>query len=315
MQDRLQYYIQNYSRLHINAVVASKGALPGWKFTGFYGHPDTAKRSESWDLLRHLNSFQPTLWLCLGDFNKIMDHSEKKGIVIRPKRQMNNFQRALEDARLGFKGPKFTWNNGRPGREFTLERLDRAMANMEWCNTWQEAGVEVMMCCSSDHLPLFLSMTKQVALGRKWRPFRYEVGWSKNGDVKKIIKEAWIERRPDVDPWKGFTGNIHKCRKALKQWVKKSKPVSERSIVEKTATLGKIQEEADPLSEQMEKQLKKDILDLLEQEELKWRQWAKEEWLRGGDRNTKYFHASASQRQRWNKIDNITDRLGRLCES
>jgi hypothetical protein len=222
--------IQNYSRRRINAVVASKGALLGWKFTGFYGHPDTAKISESWDLLRHLNSFQPTPWLCLGDFNEIVDHSEKKGTVIHPRRQMNNFQRALEDARLhdlGFKGPKFTWNNGRSGREFTLERLDRAMANMEWCDTWQEAGMEVMVCYSSDHLPLFLSMTKQVARGRKWRPFRYEVGWSKNRDVKKIIKEAWMERSPDVDPWKGFTRNIHRCRKALKQWVKKSKPVSE----------------------------------------------------------------------------------------
>jgi hypothetical protein len=155
----------------------------------------------------------------LGDFNEIMDHSEKKGIVIHPRRQMNNFQRALEDALLhdlGFKGPKFTWNSGRSGREFTLERFDRAMANMEWCDTWQEAGMEVMVCYSSDHLPLFLSMTKQVARRRKWRPFIYEVGWSKNGDVKKIIKEAWMERRPDMDPWKGFTRNIHRCRKALK---------------------------------------------------------------------------------------------------
>jgi hypothetical protein len=40
--------------------------------------------------------------------------------------------------------------------------------------------------------------------------------------------------------------------------------VSEKSIVEKTAAMGKIQEEANPLSAQMEKQLKNDILDLLE---------------------------------------------------
>jgi hypothetical protein len=39
--------IQNYSRRHINAVVASKGTKPGWKFTGFYGHPDTTKRIDS----------------------------------------------------------------------------------------------------------------------------------------------------------------------------------------------------------------------------------------------------------------------------
>jgi hypothetical protein len=70
--------------------------------------------------------------------------------------------------------------------------------------------------------------------------------------------------------------------------------VTEKYIKEKTAKLGKIQEEADPNKTPMEKELKKEILDMLEQEELKWRQQAKEDWLRDGDRNTKYFHASAT---------------------
>ena len=83
--------IQNYSQHHINAVVASNGAMPDWKFTGFYGNPDTTKRNESWDLLRHLNNFQPTPWLCMGDFNEIVNLSEKKGTVIRPRRQMAKF--------------------------------------------------------------------------------------------------------------------------------------------------------------------------------------------------------------------------------
>jgi hypothetical protein len=91
--------------------------------------------------------------------------------------------------------------------------------------------------------------------------------------------------------------------------------VTEKSILEKTVALGKIQEEADSVNLQKEKQLKKDILDMLEQEELKWRQRAKEDWLHDGDRNTKFFHASASQKQRRNRIERITDRLGRNCDS
>ena len=69
--------IQNYSRRHINAIIASHGTSLEWKFTEFYGHPNTVKRKESWDLLRHLNTFQPTPWLCIGDFNEIMNLSEK----------------------------------------------------------------------------------------------------------------------------------------------------------------------------------------------------------------------------------------------
>jgi hypothetical protein len=47
----------------------------------------------------------------------------------------------------------------------------------------------------------------------------------------------------------------------------------------------------------------------MEQVNLKWRQWAKEEWLVHGDKNSKYFHASASQRRRANMISRQGDPL------
>lgn len=40
--------IQNYTRRHINAIVKDKDGGVQWKFTGFYGHPESAKRKESW---------------------------------------------------------------------------------------------------------------------------------------------------------------------------------------------------------------------------------------------------------------------------
>jgi hypothetical protein len=98
----------------------------------------------------------------------------------------------------------------------------------------------------------------------------------------------------------GFKGKIQRCRKVIKQWVRKTKPLTEKCIQEKTAALAKLQEAADPLNVQVEKELKKEIHDMLEQEDLKWRQWAKEAWLRDGDHNTKYFHACATQRQQRN---------------
>ena len=95
------------------------------------------------------------------------------------------------------------------------------MANLEWCDMWKDAGVEVMVCCSLDHLSLLLSLTKREVRGKKWRPFRYEARWSKNGHAKKIIKEVWAVRKPTKDPWMGFNGKIHRCRKALAHWVRK----------------------------------------------------------------------------------------------
>jgi hypothetical protein len=127
--------IQNYSRRHVSAVALGRDGVPLWKMTGFYGHPETARRPEAWSLPRHLASLGPERWLCCGDFNEILHKSEKSNGPPRPLSQMGDFQKALEDCGLqdlGFSGPRFTWCNERSGEEFSCECLDRAVANHSW---------------------------------------------------------------------------------------------------------------------------------------------------------------------------------------
>ncbi len=45
--------IQSYSDHYIDAEVIQEDGLH-WRLTGFYGHPERAKRGHSWSLLRHL---------------------------------------------------------------------------------------------------------------------------------------------------------------------------------------------------------------------------------------------------------------------
>jgi hypothetical protein len=71
--------IQNYSRRHINIVVHFELNGQPWKFTGFYGNLEPDRRKESWDLLCHLRSFIPMAWMCIGDFNEILEQTEKFG--------------------------------------------------------------------------------------------------------------------------------------------------------------------------------------------------------------------------------------------
>jgi hypothetical protein len=52
--------------------------------------------------------------------------------------------------------------------------------------------------------------------------------------------------------------------------------------------------------EEYEKIIKEEVNGFLEQKGLRWRQRAKEEWLRNGHRNTKYFHACANQQKKSN---------------
>lgn len=62
-----------------------------------------------------------------------------------------------------------------------------------------------------------------------------------------------------------------------------------------------------------EQKLKEAIHGSMEEEDLKWKQRAKEEWLCNGGRNTRYYHACATQRKLRNKVEQIRDETGYLC--
>jgi hypothetical protein len=52
------------------------------------------------NLLKHLNQFQPAPWLCVEDFNEIVEQSEKVGAAFRREPQMVKFWNTLEFCRL-----------------------------------------------------------------------------------------------------------------------------------------------------------------------------------------------------------------------
>ena len=106
--------IKSYSSNHIDAVINDTESSYKWRLTGFYGHPETHERYESWHLLAFLNNQLHLPWLCLGDFNKILSNSEKQGGAIRSQQQMDGFRKvvnycAFKD--LGYCGSDFTWCN------------------------------------------------------------------------------------------------------------------------------------------------------------------------------------------------------------
>ena len=60
--------------------------------------------------------------------------------------------------------------------------------------------------------------------------------------------------------------------------------------------------------------VRRELNGLLDDKEIFWGQRAKVHWLKEGDRNTKFFHAQASERRKQNMITRIWDKFGRWCE-
>ena len=147
------------SHWYIDALIDYDNSDEVWRFTGFYGHPETNKREEIWTLLESLKHSNQIPWLCIGDFNEITSSLEKVGDNIRSARQMDRFHRVIHHYAfydLGFVGPPFMWskNNGEEGR--IRVRLDRALANNEWQAKFQGATLHHTAMPTSDHSLLAL---------------------------------------------------------------------------------------------------------------------------------------------------------------
>jgi hypothetical protein len=95
--------------------------------------------------------------------------------------------------------------------------------------------------------------------------------------------------------------------------VKKTVHANEDLIKAKTNELAILQQVECDSEREKEKQLAEEIHGLMEQEDLKWRQKAKENWLKNGDHNTKFSHACASQKRWRNVLEQIQDEEGHLC--
>lgn len=309
--------VQNFSRIHINAEVQGRGAELPWKMTGFYGHPETANRPEAWSLLRHLSDVRPEPWLCFGDFNEIHNSSEKMSSSASLASQMAGFKEALEECRLldqGYRGPKFTWCNGRQGNEFNCERLDRAMANGSWTRQFNVVDVLVLPRIASDHNPLLINCSN--AQNTKWKKrqqFRYEAHWMQHKEHGAMIKQVWRAKPNQRDHWKTLHGKLNGCQKVLQVWVRKQKQDVEGHINSKLQELHQMQGQDPPAAPLFEGPVKEELGDLLAQEETKWKQRAKENWLKEGDRNAKFFHMCANQKNRRSQIMSIIDMHGIQC--
>jgi hypothetical protein len=225
---------------------------------------------------------------------------------------MVDFRKALDYTNLtdlGFEEPKFTWLNMQNSSKFIKERLDKALGNSKWLDFFQVVKVNVLAACTLDHVPLLITF-QHLVQQRPPRRFWYDARWGKILAYKEVIKKEWRPKAIQPATWHDVVGRLNSSKNVLLQCSHAHKCPTESTITENTKILRSLQEAEGVPDLNIVRELQSEVASMEEQQDIKWRQLAKEHWLKNGDQNTSYYHACVKQRRRANHISNIINEGG-----
>ncbi|XP_021852525.2 uncharacterized protein [Spinacia oleracea] len=294
----------SYSKHHYDVNVLDDNNAPLWCAVDIYGWPKQANKHYTWSLMSTLKEACSIPCIMFGDFNEVVSLMEKDGGAIRSERLMDAFRGAIDvcDLRdLGFKGSIFTWKRGTSMTTFVRERLDRFLADDNWCSMFPGFEVRHLPIYCSDHAPILLSIKNNVEREMGDKYFKFESLWLSKEECGVVVADAWGESVGADVPRKLAT-----CAENLTSWA----ALSFGSIKKKIKMADK---HLKVLNEGLMDAVNRDVsgADTLHMlEESYWFARARADELRDGDKNTKYFHHKENQCKAHNKIKGLYDENG-----
>ncbi|KAG4182229.1 hypothetical protein ERO13_A09G031322v2, partial [Gossypium hirsutum] len=301
-REGMKVMMQNYSKYHIDSLVCLDDGMR-LRFTGFYGQADPNNRNLSWDMLRRVKGTVNEGWIVAGDFNAILNNAEKEGGRKKPRSSMEDFCKLIEElALVDVKTTNgwFTWTNNREGPDLVKERLDRFLISDNLVGNMPFLTTKIVRQSKSDHEAIIMD-----TLGSKPRDyninprtwFRYDACWNKEADARDIITSIWSKT------WqKGSTdimGKIEMVGKKLGGWQYKKLKQMRTQMGTLQANINKvIDSQGGTYASNKLKALRIKLGKLLDEEEKYWAQRSRIQWLKEGDRNTRFFHVRATNRRK-----------------
>ncbi|KAF2926841.1 hypothetical protein DAI22_06g159100 [Oryza sativa Japonica Group] len=128
----------------------------------------------------------------MGDLNDIMSPEEKFGCNppnLNRIASFCNYTRCLGLIDMGYNGPAYTWTNKRKGNEVIFERLDRCLANVEWCHHFPNTNVYHIPLIYGDHAPILVLLNPNFRKPK--RSFKFENWWLLEEDFNTVAKNSW----------------------------------------------------------------------------------------------------------------------------
>ncbi|XP_010469706.1 PREDICTED: uncharacterized protein LOC104749719 [Camelina sativa] len=199
-------------------------------------------------------------------------------------------------------GESLSWRGNRCNNQVVRCRLDRALGNEDWHTLFPCSRVDYLEMIGSDHRPILASCAK--ADGRHFRQFRFDKRWMGKEGFSGAVESGWNRTKNFRVPM--FVDKIKNCRNSI-SWRRKQNVPNSNTLI---SSLKMALEEAkndDSISHAEIHIIEKKLKDAYHDEELYWQQKSRKFWLRVGDKNTSFFHASTKQRRTRNKIVGLFD--------
>lgn len=274
--------------------------------TFVYGDPDFVKRRPNWAHFKELALTREGPWFLSGDFNDIVDNTEKLGGPIRAEGTFVDFRSFLSECDLydlRHSGNPLSWRGVRHSHVVSC-RLDRALANSLWAEEYPFGRCQYLNFEASDHRPIISHFGPEKK--KKKGLFRYDRRLKDNVEVKKLIKDTWLEVE-GVSVQK----RIANCRLALVAWNRANQRNSQASIKKLKEDLERAM--VSPFHDaQLLDKLNSDLKAAYQAEEAFWKQRSRQIWLCLGDKNTGYFHTATRGRNAINKFSVIENDEGQV---
>ena len=174
------------------------------------------------------------------------------------------------------------------------------VVNEKWVEQFPEDRVYHISMSASDHCMLALFFTKIKPLKPKKRRFVFEEMWAQDDRCREVIERAWDPLWTSCDL--NVVERIRCCQELLQDWNRGVFGNVNKRLKFLKKVHNRLHETALEINE-----VRKELNEMLTREEVMWKQRSRTLWLKCGDRNTKFFHATASQRWRMNKIEGFED--------
>jgi hypothetical protein len=186
-----------------------------WWLTTVYGPQLTEEKIVFLEELTVRRSLCPKPWVVAGDFNMILNASEKnnENLDRNMMRRFRAFVHEHELKDLYMHGQTYTWSNER--ERVTLTRIDRVLVSVDWDLQHFDSVLQGLSSSVSDHEPLHLALN---AAFRPTRRFKFENFWLNLEGFYEADKEAWVCDPAIVDPFRRLDALFRNAAMHLQSW-------------------------------------------------------------------------------------------------